>query len=32
VVGLAALRLYEQSRNAPAGQLQPEAIPGSTVS
>ena len=31
VVGLAALRLYEQRRNAPAGQLQPDAIPGSTV-
>jgi hypothetical protein len=31
VVGLAALRLYEQSRNDPAGQLQSDAIPGSTL-
>jgi hypothetical protein len=31
VVGLAALRLYEQSRNVAAGQLQPNAVPGRTI-
>ena len=31
VVGLTAVRLYEQSRSAPAGQFQPDAIPGGTL-